>query len=170
MFQILRKPLNALHWLFWQAPLRYGSAYGVQPTSLSLFYAWLNIFFWALYVISWGLLLTWYLLFYQRCVSDLGTRVLGEWGYVPFHQLNMDIKLPWYLDFWASTTENMTTNSSAGAHDTLSPQVERIMTAHLPLREMSWALSKQVLKIQDTPPELLPSETDAVLGECDTLT
>ena len=82
----------------------------------------------------------------------------------------MDIKLPWYLDFWTSTTENMTTNFSAGANDTLSPQVERIITAYLPLREISSALSKQVLKIQDTTPALLPSETDAVLGKCDTLT
>lgn len=57
-----------------------------------------------------------------------------------------------------------------GAHVALPPQVERLMMVHVPLREISEALSKQVSKIQDTAPEFLPSETDAVLRECDALT
>ena len=64
----------------------------------------------------------------------------------------------------------MVTNSSADTHIALPPQVERIITLHMPLREISEALSKQVLKIQDKTPELLPFETDAVLYECDALT
>ena len=82
----------------------------------------------------------------------------------------MDVELPWYLDFWAPSKGDMVADSSADAHVALPPQVERIMTVHVPLREISEALSKQVLKIQDTAPELLPSETDAVLRECDALT
>lgn len=166
MFHFLQKPLDAFHWLFWQAPQKYGSAYGIQRASLSRFYAWLYIVFLTLYAVPWALILIWYLLFCQRCVWDLGTRILGDWGCVaPYHVGDIDVKLPWYLDFWAPSPGN----SSADAHVALSPQVERTMTVHVPLREMSEALSKQVLKIQDTAPELLPSETDAVLCECDAL-
>lgn len=170
MFQILQKPLDALHWLFWQAPQKYGSAYGIQRTSLSHFYAWLYNVFLTLYVVPWAFILIWYLVFCQRCVSDLGTRILGEWGCVAPYHVGVDVELPWYLDFWAPSTGDMVADSRADAHVTLSPRVERIMTVHVPLREISEALSKQVLKIQDTAPELLPSETDAVLRECDALT
>lgn len=170
MFQIPQKPLDALHWLFWQAPQKYGSAYGIQRTSLRLFYAWLYNVFLTLYAVPWAFILIWYLLFCQRCLSDLGTRILGEWGCVAPYHVGVDVELPWYLDFWAPSTRDMVANSSADAHIALPPQVERLMTVHVPLREISEALSKQVLKIQDTAPELLPSETDAVLRECDALT